>query len=99
MNAYFTDSHRSTRHTPKINITHGFIEFICSIVAFFTCEAVVKIIKISVCALSFVGFFGIIGGIESGSIGMMAGLLICAVLSSIEFITLRSLMVKNKSEE
>ena len=98
MNAYFTDSKRISRHVPKINITHGFIEFICSIVAFFTCDTVVRIIKIGVCALSFVGFFGIIGGIESGSINMISGLLIGAALSVIEFVMLGSLMSKSKGQ-
>ncbi len=95
MNAYFTDSKRGTRHLPKINITHGFIEFICSLVAFFTCEAVVKVMKIGVCAVCFIGFFGTIGGIESDTLGMAAGLFICAILSAIEFFTLKSLMAKS----
>ena len=99
MNAYFTDSKRHTRHLPKINITHGFIEFICSIVAFFTCDTVVNIIKIGVCAISFVAFFGIIGGIESGSIGMMGGLLSCAAISLIEFFTIRSVVSRKKTRE
>ncbi len=99
MNAYFTDSKRVKRHLPKINITHGFIEFICSIVAFFTCDAVVKAIKIGVCAICFIGFFGVIGGIESDSISMIAGLFICAMLSMVEFFTLKSIMAKGESEE
>ena len=99
MNAYFTEHHKSTGRTPKINITNGFIEFICSIVAFFTCDTVTRIIKIGVCALSFIGFFGIIGGIEAGSINMMIGLICGAILSLVEFITLRSLMAKKNTEE
>ncbi len=99
MNAYLTDSKKVKRHIPHINLTHGFIEFICSIVAFFTCDAVVKVIKIGVCAICFVGFFGVIGGIESDTIGIAAGLLSCAALSAVEFFTLKSIMAKSESEE
>lgn len=95
MNAYFTDTKRKTNHLPRINITHGFIEFICSLVAFFTCDAIVKVIKIGISALCFVGFFGVIGGIESESLGMALGLLLCAIFSMIEFFTLKSIMTKN----
>lgn len=99
MNAYFTDSKKNARHLPKINITNGFIEFICSIVAFFTCDTVVKIVKIGVCALCFIGFFGLVGGVEAGSINMVTALLIGAALSVIEFIMLGSMMNKSKIEK
>lgn len=99
MNAYFTDSKREKRHIPNINITHGFIEFICSIVAFFTCDAVVKAMKICVCAICFLGFFGVIGGIESGSMNTATGLLVCGALSMIEFFTLKSVTSKNENKE
>ena len=99
MNAYFTDSKREKRNIPHINITHGFIEFICSIVAFFTCEAVVRVIKIGVCAACFIGFFGVIGGLELGSINTVTGLLVCLALSMIEFFTLKSVVEKNGDEE
>ncbi len=99
MNAYFTDSKRASRHVPKINITNGFIEFICSIVAFFTCDTIVKIVKIGVCAICFIGFFGLVGGIEAGSINMVTGLLIGVALSIIEFVMLGSMMNKSKSEK
>ena len=99
MNAYFTDSRKATRHIPKINITHGFIEFICSIVAFFTCETVVKVVKIGVSALCFIGFFGVIGGIEAYTISGFTGLLICALLSTLEFAVLKSIISKNENNE
>lgn len=98
MNAYFTDSKREKRNIPSINITHGFIEFICSIVAFFTCDAVVRAIKIGVCAACFIGFFGVIGGLELGSINTVAGLLVCFALSMVEFFTLKSVMAKSEDE-
>ena len=98
MNAYFTDSKRTKRALPHINFTHGFIEFICSIVAFFTCDVVVNTIKIIVCAVSFIGFFGVIGGIESGNITLAGGLFICAILSTVEFFTLKSITEKSNKE-
>lgn len=99
MNAYFTDSKREKRNIPHINITHGFIEFICSIVAFFTCEAVVRAIKIGVCAACFIGFFGVIGGLELGSINTVTGLLVCLALSMVEFFTIKSVVASGDDKD
>ena len=94
MNAYYTntDSHKKMNNysLPRINVRHGFIEFICSLVAFFTCEAVVKVIKVCLSFICFIGFFGIAGGIESGSISMMGGFMCCAAFTLIEAAILKS---------
>ena len=99
MNAYFTDPKRTKRNIPHINFTHGFIEFICSIVAFFTCDVVATTIKIIVCAISFITFFGVIGGIDAGTITMARGLFICSILSTIEFFTLKSVTAKDNKKD
>ena len=99
MNAYFTNTKNVKRHIPHINLTHGFIEFICSIVAFFTCDAVVNTIKIIISAICFIGFFGIVGGIDAGNISMSCGLFFCAILSTVEFFTLKSITAKDGKEE
>lgn len=95
MNAYYTgtDSHKKIRNysLPRINTKNGFIEFICSLVAFFTCEAVVKVFKVCLSFVCFIGFFGIAGGMESGSIGMMGGFVCCASFTLIEAAILKSM--------
>ena len=102
MNAYYTNTNSekklSSRALPKINVGHGFIEFICSLVAFFTCRAVVNIIKISLSLVCFITFFGIVGGMDSGSMSMGGGFVLCAACTLIEAAILRSMVVKNSDE-
>lgn len=103
MNAYYTNtnSHKKINNysLPRINVRHGFIEFICSLVAFFTCEAVVKVIKVCISFVCFIGFFGVAGGMESGSIGMMAGFMCCAAFTLIQATILKSMSKNSKSSE
>ena len=101
MNAYYSDanSKKNLSHNaiPHINAGHGFIEFICSLVAFFTCRAVVNIFKISLSLVCFIAFFGIVGGMDSCSIGMGAGFVLCAAITLIEAAILRSMVVKGNA--
>ena len=46
----------------------------------------------------FVAFFGVIGGIESGALSWFFGIVLCAVISLLEYVTLKSVfkpMAKN----
>lgn len=103
MNAYYTNtnSHKTIDNysIPRINVRHGFIEFICSLVAFFTCEAVVKVIKVCLSFVCFIGFFGVAGGMESGSISMMSGFMCCAAFTLIEAAILKSMTKPSPSVE
>ena len=97
MNAYYPRTNRTivvTNNNP-INVGDKLISFICMIVAFFTSAIAVKIEKATVCTAAFVAFFGIIGSMESGSVGMLAGVFCCVVLSVIEFAVFKS-MIKSK---
>ena len=99
MNAYYNPERTSTSQRANgINsVTYGlgFINFLCAIVAFFTSTAAIKVEKICFSAICFVAFFGTVGSMESGNIGMLLGITICALATLLEFATLKSL-VKRK---
>ena len=96
MNAYFENTGYRTNTTRESTINShsfgdGFISFVCAIIGMLTCTAAVKLEKTALSLVLFIGFFGIVGGIESGAISMLAGIVICAVLSLCEYATLKSL--------
>lgn len=84
------------RKLPRIEISDGFISFICSLVALFTCSAAIAVEKVAVCVVCFVGFFGIIGGMESGALSAFVGLLLCALVTGVEALVLRSFAKKRR---
>ena len=96
MNAYYTNTNSQKRirnySLPRINVKDGFIEFICSLVAFFTCEAVIKILKVCISFVCFVGFFGVAGGMEGGSISMICGFICCGAFTLIEAAILKGMV-------
>ena len=102
MNAYYSNANHEKKLShnaiPHINVGHGFIEFICSLVAFFTCRAVVNIFKISLSLVCFIAFFGVVGGMDSCSIGMGTGFVLCAAITLIEAAILRSMIAKNSDK-
>ncbi len=97
MNAYF-ENFNSARYNDTARastlqdrrIGDGIISFICALVAMFTCSAAIKIEKTVAVFALFAGFFGVIGGIESGAISMIPGLFICGGISLFEFLLLKS---------
>ena len=100
MNAYYenkTYGNRMTR-TAELQVGDKLISLICALVAFFTCTAVVKIEKTVLCTALFLSFFGIIGAMDNGSIGMLFGIILCAATSLFEFLTIRSLIKKTASK-
>ena len=103
MNAYYTNKNSNKTidnySIPRINVKHGLIEFICSLVAFITCEAVLKVIKVCLSFVCFIGFFGIAGGMESGSIGIASGFICCAAFTLIEAAILKSMTKASKKQE
>lgn len=74
----------------------GFINFICAIISVLTCSAALKIEKTAISFGLFLAFFGIVGSIDSGSISMLGGILLCAVVSLLEYATLKSLVKRVK---
>lgn len=98
MNAYYERNHRTAvadNHSFNTNVGDRLISFICMIVAFFTSSVAVKVEKAVVCTFGFVAFFGVIGSMESGSLGMLGGILLCFAVSLVEFFIFKS-MIKGK---
>ena len=105
MNAYFEknnsfDSNRRTfksyyeEVSPRANAAHKAAELLLSllsallrIITHVASSALVKVLSFALC---FVGFVGVIGAMEHGSLGMGAGLLIGAGLVAFELLLLRT---------
>ena len=99
MNAYYQRTNRTivvTDNNP-INVGDKLISLICTIVAFFTSAVAVKVEKAVLCTVCFVAFFGVIGSMESGNIGLLGGILLCAALTLVEFFIFKSMVKRNKS--
>lgn len=102
MNAYYQN--------PKVNIATDihpypsaalgdkFISFICMMISALTCSTAIKVEKAVLCTVCFVGFFGVIGGMECGAVGMLAGLFLCAVIGGIELLIFKSLFAKKSNK-
>ncbi len=98
MNAYFenvntTGYNQNTRARECAN-THfgdGLISFICAIIGLVTCPAAIKLKKTLVVFSLFVAFFGVIGGIECGTLSWLSGILLCCAISFVEYVTLKSI--------
>lgn len=99
MNAYYENNNiarSNTRIYPQAQTGDRLISFICMIVAALTSSVAIKIEKCAVCIVGFFAFFGIVGSMEAGSISILYGLLLCAAVSLVEFLVLRSLVKKNR---
>ena len=101
MNAYYQKNNKTTLVTdhslfPAIGFGDRLISFICTVVALLTSAAAVKIEKASVGTALFLAFFGVIGGMESETLGTLSGLLLCAVITLAEYLLFKS-MIKRKS--
>ena len=103
MNAYYERTNRTaTIENVKpldLSFIDKIISVICAVVAFFTSAVAIKVEKATVCTAGFVAFFGIIGGIELGSISMLMGVILCAVISIVEIFVLKSLFKKKAADQ
>ena len=106
MNAYYQNTNINTnigRTLPRENIENtrkigdGLIDFLCSLVALLTCPVAMIMVKAALCVVTFVAFFGVIGGIECGAISMFFGIVICLALSLVEALLLKSMVKKSKA--
>lgn len=100
MNAYYENKTYGNRipRTAEIRVGDRLISVICAIVAFLTCSAVVKVGKAAICTALFFSFFGVIGAMDNGSIGMLAGVVLCAATSLFEFLMIKSMVKKPASK-
>ena len=97
MNAYFEDfsnvrynEQQRAREAAGLGLFDKLISFICAIVGLVSCPAAVKIEKTLVVFALFVAFFGVIGGIENGTLSWLFGILLCSAISFVEYVTLKS---------
>ncbi len=99
MNAYYERTNRQAiadNHSINTSFGDGLISLICAIVAFFTSAVAVKVEKTILSTVCFVAFFGVIGSIDNGSMGLASGILLCSLFSLVEFFIFKS-MVKSKT--
>ena len=97
MNAYFEDfsnvrynEQQRARESATRGLFDRLISFICAIVELVSCPAAIKVEKAVVIFALFIAFFGVSGGIESGSFSWLFGMLLCAAISFVEYVTLKS---------
>ena len=101
MNAYLYNGRINTRRNtlPVTHIGDNLINVLCAIVAFFTSAVAVKIEKAVLSTALFIAFFGVIGSMESGSIGLFVGALLNSAIILAEYFILRSLSVKKADKK
>ena len=80
---YFTDASNVKSPLKKLS------DFLFLLLRFFSGQTVIRTVKAVMVALSLIGFIGIIGAMERGSLGLGTGLLIGALLLSVEYLCLR----------
>lgn len=101
MNAYYQNTNFGRtlprEHTENARKTgDGLINLICSLITLLTCPVAIVMVKAVLCTVTVIAFFGVIGGIECGTISMLLGVVICAILSAVEFCLLRSMVKRSK---
>ena len=104
MNAYIenTGYRVNTKHEEAVSAPRfgdGFISFVCAIIGMLACPTAIKLEKISLSFILFIGFFGVVGGIETGAISMLLGIIICGAISLCEYATLKSLTERTEKTE
>ena len=91
MNAYFNHS-----DIQKKTLEDRFTSIICSIISFFTNKTLVNFIKLAVISVGLFFFFATIGKIDNGSMGVFAGIMVCATISLLEIIVIGSFTDQKK---
>ncbi len=96
MNKYFdrNDVFNSNSRTYEGCFTEAKAEnhiwnFLLAALQIFSGHAFLQKIRVALVALSLIGFIGIIGAMEAGSLGTGTGLLIGALLLSVEYLCLK----------
>ena len=97
MNVYFENISNAgynpntrAREYANHSFADGLISFICAIVGLVTCSAAIKVEKTLLVFSLFVAFFGVIGGIENGTLSWFFGIILCSAISFVEYVTLKS---------
>ena len=105
MNAYFEDFGKvrynenvRAREESRRQIGDGLISFICAIIGLVTCPAAIKIEKTVVLLSLIIAFFGVIGGMESGTLSLFWGIVLSACIFFVEYVTLKSFFKPMREE-
>lgn len=98
VNAYYQNTNtarqrKSAAHTDAGDIL---ISAICAVAALVTSRAFTIILRSAVAVGLFFAVFGVIGGMEAGSIGLFKGVVLSLALSFIELAVLRSMVAGGK---
>ena len=80
---YFTDVSNTKNPLKKLS------DILFLILRFLSGQTLIRTIKTVMVALSLIGFLGIIGAMENGTLGFGTGLLIGTLLLAIEYLCLR----------
>ena len=67
-------------------VVDSFIDLICAIVAFFSSETVICIVRVISAVACFIGFIGIVGGVDAGSLSIGRGIIFSLFLLFVEII-------------
>lgn len=103
MNAYYQRNNRTitvTNTRPYRGAMAGdkLIAFICAIVAALTSTIAIRIEKALLCTAGFILSVGVIGGMESGSISLLFGILICSAVALVEFLIFKSIFKRGETK-
>lgn len=80
---YFTESKKENY------VWSGIMSLLLLVIQFLSKESFLQKAKMVLVALSLIGFIGIVGAMEAGSLNMGTGLLIGAILIAIEYLCLK----------
>ena len=72
--------------TENDNIADGFIAMICAILGLFRSEGFRAVLKVASTLICFIGFIGVIGGVESGSLSVGNGIILAVFMIFIEIL-------------
>ena len=90
--AYFTEIKQEPSRTQKA--ANSILCLLAGILSLLTSASAMRILKVSATVASLLGFLGIIGAMERGSLSMLGGLAIAALLLGVEYLSLKSLSKK-----
>ncbi len=98
VNVRYNDNVRS-REIPSRRFGDGLISFICALIGMVTCPAAIALEKAAVIFALFISFGSVVGAIEAELISMLFGIIICAGISFVQFLMLKSLIRSSKKTD
>ena len=72
--------------TENDNIADSFVAILCAVLGFFRSEGFRTVLKVVSTLLCFIGFVGVIGGVEAGSMTVGTGIILAVFMIFIEIL-------------